>query len=140
VEARLFEEFLLSQQILTRQSLEEEFEQKITISEYLGGLSDLTGEIGRLAVVHGTSRDLVSLTPVYRVCESISRGLIEVTLTTGKFHQKSNTSRQNTAKIEGLIYDLTMSMKSDRRIHRPVDVMEGGKEDREDSRGNDEEI
>jgi predicted translin family RNA/ssDNA-binding protein len=144
----LFEEFLQSQTVLTRHSLELEFDQKITIPEYVGGLSDLTGEIGRIAVLYGTSRDLNALTPVHRFCDAISRGLSEITLSTGKFYQKSTTARQNTSKIEGLIYELTMNMKSERGIHRPLNVLEGNtgnsKEERGggggDERNEDEEI
>ena len=142
VEARLFEEFLQTQTVLTRQSLAVEFDQKITIPEYVGGLSDLTGEIGRIAVLYGTSRDLNALTPVHRFCDAISRGLNEITLGTGKFFQKSNTARQNTSKIEGLIYELTMNMKSERGIHRPLEALEGNnsREERGVERNDDEEI
>jgi predicted translin family RNA/ssDNA-binding protein len=136
----LFEEFLQSQTVLTRQELEVEFDQKITIPEYVGGLSDLTGEIGRIAVLYGTSRDLKALTPVHRFCDAISRELNEITLSTGKFYQKSNTARQNTSKIEGLIYELTMNMKSERGIHRPLNSIEGNSNhNSKEERGGEEE-
>lgn len=133
---------MLSQRILTRQEIEVELQQSITIPEYIGGLSDLTGEIGRLAVIYGTARDLSSLTPTFRFSECISRVLNEVTITTGKFYSKSNTARQNTTKIEGLIYELTMNLKNEMRSHRPVENLEEGRDPAEDGkdRGEEEEI
>lgn len=124
IEALLLQEWLINKQILTRQLIENELNQSITISEYIGGLSDLTGELGRLAVFYGTSRDISSLLSIHQVCNLILHGLQDITLSTGKYNQKTTTTRQNVIKIEGLVYEVTMVLKGSTRQTRPLDDIE----------------
>ncbi len=42
-----------------------------------------------------------------------------MTTITGKYSQKTNTAKQNTLKIEGLIYEISMALKSG-KSNRPM--------------------
>jgi len=75
-------------------------------SEYLGGLCDLTGEIGRKAVRLGTDRDLVGVKDCLATSDAI---LHEIeTLQGGVHHKKVEEVRRNVTKMERVVYELSL--------------------------------
>jgi predicted translin family RNA/ssDNA-binding protein len=64
VEGRLFLYFIRTKGLLT---IEDFLPVEIEISEYIGGLSDLTGELGRYAVVQASKRNYEAVHDILQV-------------------------------------------------------------------------
>jgi predicted translin family RNA/ssDNA-binding protein len=96
-------------------------EMKVVSShEYIGALSDFTGEIGRFAVVSASKRDLPAVRRVLQVDVAIA-GSITLLNTTGKYTQKANAVMTNMKKVEDIVYELSMLQRGGRagRIRDP---------------------
>lgn len=50
----------------------------LTVEEYLGGLYDFTGELGRLAVVKATERDLIGVTSYLDLLDDLEARLMQL--------------------------------------------------------------
>lgn len=77
--------------------------------EYLGGLCDLTGEVGRYAVQRGTERDV----PAVRLCLQTNAAIL-VSLEglgrlPGSIGKKIDAVRKSVEKIERMLYELSLS-------------------------------
>jgi predicted translin family RNA/ssDNA-binding protein len=79
----------------------------LTNHEYIGALSDFTGEIGRMAVAAASKRDLVSVRKVQQAGIAISQNLMQIN-TGGKFTKKVDAVNTNLRKVEDIVYDLSM--------------------------------
>lgn len=86
----------------------------VNASEYIGGLSDFTGEIGRLAVIAATSRDMLVLEEIHQVDVVLSLMLTKLN-STNRFSKKLDMLNTNLKKVEQLIFELKMSMRSGRK-------------------------
>lgn len=92
----------------------------VSSHEYIGALSDFTGEIGRFAVVSASKRDLPAVRRVLQVDVAIA-GSITLLNTTGKYTQKANAVMTNMKKVEDIVYELSMLQRGGRagRIRDP---------------------
>jgi hypothetical protein len=83
-------------------------------AEYVGALSDFTGEIGRLAVTAAGKRDFEAVQEVYQVdlvvCDALSR------MSGNRFAKKVEMVQGNTRKVGDLIYELRLLQWSGRAI------------------------
>jgi len=114
VEAILFQTWLRHQKILSLQDIRcnNNSADIITIEEYMGGLLDVTGEIGRYAVARGTERDVKAV----RFClETVLRIWTEIQKMGGssllhkKFLQKKlETLNFTVKKLEVNLYELNL--------------------------------
>lgn len=82
---------------------------ELSPDEYLGGLVDLTGEIGRWAVARAAERDAHAVTHALMTCLRIQ----DLTLSLGdvaphKLTKKFNDVNRNVSKLEKVLYDLTL--------------------------------
>ena len=96
-------------------------EMKIVSShEYIGALSDFTGEIGRIAVASASKRDLAAVRCVLQVDVAIA-GAITLLNTSGKYTQKAAAVMTNMKKIEDIVYELAMLQRGGRagRVRDP---------------------
>ena len=82
--------------------------------EYIGGLCDLTGEIGRFAVQRGTVRDVASIkqclysnTIIFNAIQSMDR--MSSFNGGGGASKKLDTVRTNVQKIERMLYEISLS-------------------------------
>lgn len=77
--------------------------------EYIGGLSDLTGEIGRFAVQRGTARDVDSV----RVCLSSNSAILRELQCMGRLPgntgKKLEAPSSSVRKLERILYELSLS-------------------------------
>lgn len=88
-----------------------DFDIHLEPEEYLGGLCDLTGEIGRYAVQRGTARDvrgvqlcLQTNSDIYTALQSLER------LPGGNsMGKKLDTVRQSVWKLERMLYEMSLS-------------------------------
>lgn len=75
--------------------------------EYVGALSDFTGEIGRMAVASASKRDIDTVRKIQQAGISISQNLMQIN-TGGKFTKKVDAVNTNLRKVEDIVYDLSM--------------------------------
>lgn len=96
----------------------EEFtEVQLEPEDYIGGLCDLTGEIGRFAVKKGTERDangvklcLETNTSILYAIESLSK------LPGGSIGKKIDPLRHSVEKLEKMLYELSLVKATGRNI------------------------
>lgn len=108
-------EWVLNQRVMALE------EMKIVSShEYIGALSDFTGEIGRIAVASASKRDLAAVRCVLQVDVAIA-GAITLLNTSGKYTQKAAAVMTNMKKIEDIVYELAMLQRGGRagRVRDP---------------------
>jgi len=86
--------------------------------EYLGGLCDLTGEIGRFAVQRGTARDSEGV----KFCMETNLSILFAMETLQRFpsgssiHKKMDQLRFSVEKLERMLYELSLLHSTGRRI------------------------
>ena len=105
----------------------------ITSLEYVGALSDFTGEIGRLAVMHAGRRDYAAVREVHQaqlvLCNAVTR------LSGNRFGKKLEAMQTNLRKVGDVLYELSMLQRSGRATRTkpaagggaaPADSKQGG--------------
>ena len=113
VEGRLFEEWLKTggQTILSSAELSDELPSplKMTEEEYLGGLVDFTGEIGRWAVLKATARDRDAVMRALSADLLVETALIKLgDSVPGRMQKKAGALRNNVKKLEHVLYELSL--------------------------------
>lgn len=126
-EGMLFLEWMTSRKLLTKAEL-----GIVNDVEYIGGLSDFTGEIGRVAVAYATNRNIEGVKEVMQTDVIVLSALAELNVT-GRYTKKVDAVAMNLRKVEDIVYELTLLGRGG-RAHR-----EGGDEMIEkDHKGEDE--
>lgn len=80
-------------------------------TEYLGGLSDLTGEVGRMAVALGTKRDLERVQQIRELCMVAVQFIGQAQHTFGRPNSKLTAALANLKKIEDIVYGLLLGAR-----------------------------
>ena len=78
----------------------------LTEDEYLGGLIDFTGEVGRFAVAAATKRDTAEVERCFSVALAVTEQ-VALLPTDGRLGKKLDALKSNTKKIEQLLFDLS---------------------------------
>jgi predicted translin family RNA/ssDNA-binding protein len=102
----------------------------VNSTEYIGALSDFTGEIGRMAVASASRRDTDSVRDVLQADVTIAGALMQAN-TSGKYTRKTDAVLQNLKKVEDIVYELSMLKKGGRvkeREAEPRDCKDNGAE------------
>jgi predicted translin family RNA/ssDNA-binding protein len=98
--------------------------------EYLGGLCDLTGEIGRYAVLRGTVRDVVGVQQCWRTNKNIATALESLSvarlLPGNHLFKKLDGVRHSVQKIERMLYELSLSEATGRAFQSEAASMVTG--------------
>ena len=81
----------------------------LDLDEYLGGLCDLTGEIGRYAVRKGTVRDYRGVYQCLEANGAILRAVQTLEKPPQRISKKMEQLRQSVSKIERMIYEISLS-------------------------------
>ncbi|OLQ00456.1 hypothetical protein AK812_SmicGene16906 [Symbiodinium microadriaticum] len=83
---------------------------ELTIPEYLGGLMDLTGEVGRLAIRKASAgREAVGDVEKCLACvEGVFQGVQDLVYLPGGVGKKMGALRSTLLKIEGVLYELAL--------------------------------
>lgn len=152
VEAKLFRGWLESsgRAVRTRPDLQRDLDQtsdetgddaaasspstpriRLSAAEYLGGLCDLTGEVGRFAVRAGTARDAEAVRRCLATNASILHALRHSAAELPhEIHKKMGPLRTSVEKIEHVLYELRLSeATAGRRRRRPAGAAELGTEE-----------
>ncbi len=74
---------------------------------YLGGLSDMTGELVRRSVLHATEGDHETVERIFEDVRRVVELLMEMDLT-GALRTKLDQAKQNLRKLEEIRYDLSL--------------------------------
>ena len=93
--------------------------------EYLGGLSDLSGEVGRFAVQRGTARDVAGV----KLCLVTNGAILREFQKMGRLPGKSGGNkmeavRRSVGKLERMLYELSLSEAAGGRNVQTDVVME----------------
>lgn len=81
----------------------------ITPEEYLGGLADLTGELGRRAVILATDRKADEVKKIKEFTETIYGEFVKFDFRNGDLRRKYDSIKYNLQKMERVLYDLEMN-------------------------------
>jgi predicted translin family RNA/ssDNA-binding protein len=98
--------------------LKEEMEL-INTAEYVGALSDFTGEIGRMAVAKASVRDIHTVKQILEA-DIVTSEAIQLLNTTGKYSKKSDAVTVNMKKVQSIVYDLNL-LNHGGRAGKPTD-------------------
>lgn len=82
---------------------------ELSPDEYLGGLCDLTGEIGRYAVQRGTERDADSVRLCLHSNQRILSAIQSMPVFPSGIGKKMDTLRRSIEKLERILYELSLS-------------------------------
>lgn len=82
----------------------------INSTEYVGALSDFTGEIGRLGVAAASRRDVEAVHCILQAMISVATGLMQLDCG-GRFNKKIEAVTTNLKKMEDIYYELNLLRK-----------------------------
>ncbi|KAL7451805.1 hypothetical protein ACHAWC_003593 [Mediolabrus comicus] len=99
----------------------DEINLPISVDEYLGGLCDLTGEIGRYAVARGTVRDKESVKVSLETSKQISLAIKMAGKLPGHINKKMNPLQQTVDKMERILYEQSLMEMAGRKFESSVE-------------------
>ena len=73
---------------------------------YLGGLSDLTGELSRKSVIEAIAKNKTEVKAIRELIEEIYGAFIKFDLRNGELRKKADAIKWNLNKVEEILYDL----------------------------------
>lgn len=109
-EGRIYEEWLQSQKILSLKDIRRDIPE-MTLDEYLGGLGDFTGEVGRFAVAAATRRDKAMVKKAKNVVMTVTKILLHINMNgkvPSRMSKKISALRNNLKKLEHLNYEMSL--------------------------------
>ena len=104
VEANLFYQVIKNKKFTEIKGLD------IGTGSYIGGISDLTGELVRRAVILATKRKYKEIRACHDIIEDIVSQLIQLNLM-GPLRNKFDQAKNSLRKIEEIMYDLEIKRK-----------------------------
>lgn len=88
-------------------------ELEVRSEEYLLGLADLTGELGRRAVLKATARDAAAVKTIKEALDTLYGEFVKFDFRNGDLRRKYDSIKYNLQKVERMLYDLTMNGGND---------------------------
>lgn len=85
----------------------------VSNEEYLGGLADLTGELGRQAVILATNRDKKAVELIKNFTEELYGEFVQFDFRNGELRRKYDSIKYNLQKMERVLYDLELQAKEE---------------------------
>lgn len=101
LEAELFYQAMNGQPISAIKNLD------LGVDQYIGALSDLTGELTRQAVLRATDKDYETVKRYTQIVEEVIGALIEFDLVS-HLRQKYDDAKRNLKRLEGIQYDISL--------------------------------
>jgi len=103
----------------------DEFGVELNPAEYLGGLCDLTGEVGRYAVQRATARDADGVRLCLQTNDSILVALQTMERLPGGVGKKLDMVRRSVEKLERILYEMSLSdATGGRNVQHVADSMD----------------
>ena len=91
--------------------------------EYVGALSDFTGEVGRLAVIQAANRDIEGVEAILQVDLIISLYLHQFSVL-GGLSKKVLAVNTNLKKVEDILYELKLQKMGGKALRRDPEPVE----------------
>ena len=101
-----------------------DFKLTLTMEEYLGGVCDLTGEVGRFAVERGTARDIDSVKLALHTCGLIQSAFQTMQKTPNSINKKMDQNRRSVEKLERMLYEMSLSEATGRKVQTSTAALE----------------
>ena len=101
-----------------------DFEIELEPEEYLGGLCDLTGEIGRYAVQRGTARDFDGVRACLETNSAVLLAIQMLERFPSGIGKKMDQLRLSVEKIERMTYELSLSEATGRKVDSEAVAMD----------------
>ncbi len=79
----------------------------VTVNDYMMGLCDLTGELGRRAVMAAIRKEKKEVKDIREFVDKIYYEFLKFNLRNGKIRKKSDAIKWNLKKIEEVLYDIS---------------------------------
>ncbi|GLI58648.1 hypothetical protein VaNZ11_000385, partial [Volvox africanus] len=131
VEARAFACFLAEGRLIRSDEL-----PLAEPEEFLGGVLDFTGELGRYAVARATVRDRAAVQLCRDLVDALMGRFLQFDLRNGFLRKKYDSLKYTLKKMEGTLYELALTeglglkiSSEDARVELPTAVGEGEEED-----------
>lgn len=105
----------------------EDFTIDLKPDEYLGGLSDLTGEVGRFAVQRGTARDTAGVKLALHTNSCILNAIQTMERTPSGINKKMDQNRRSVEKLERMLYEMSLSEATGRKVQTNAESMDAEK-------------
>lgn len=105
VEALAYFNFIKNKKIPTKDSL------KVSTDDYLMGLCDLTGELGRKAVNEAIKKNFKKTFEIKNLVEEIYGEFLKFNLRNSELRKKSDAIKWNLQKLEDLVFDIKIKGK-----------------------------
>jgi len=102
VEAICFYEFVKNNRLPSKASL------KVNAEDYLSGLCDLTGELGRKAIYDVIHKKFDEAEKIKELVHDIYGEFLKLHLRNGELRKKSDSIKWNLKKLEEVMYDVSM--------------------------------
>ncbi|GLE05963.1 hypothetical protein PINS_up015174 [Pythium insidiosum] len=102
-EAKCFAHYLETHTLLSQRAM-----ANVEREEYLGGVTDFTGELVRYAIVKATARDEAAVRRCHAMVEAISGELIQFDFRNGPLRKKYDSVKYNLRKLENTLYELSL--------------------------------
>lgn len=79
------------------------------VEEYLGGVLDFTGELGRLSIAQATRRDEAAVQKARDLTETIMGQFLQFDLRNGSLRKKYDALKYTLKKMENTLYELSLT-------------------------------
>ena len=100
VEARCYFDFISYGSVPSQQQLD------VQVEDYLMGLCDLTGELGRKTVLAAIAKDDAMVSKIRDLVDEIHGLFLQLNMRNGELRKKSDSIKWNLKKIEDVLYDV----------------------------------
>lgn len=104
VEAKTYLSFVESNTICLPESLP----KLMHYETYLGGISDLTGELAKRAVVLATKEEFEKVDGIKLFIEEIHELFLSFDFRSGELRKKAESIKYNLSKVENILYDISI--------------------------------
>jgi predicted translin family RNA/ssDNA-binding protein len=105
---------------------------------YLGGCLDFTGELGRLAVLKATRRDVRAVERIRDILDEFYAQLINFDFRNGALRKKYDALKYAVKKVETLMYELSLQTVSTASAADGAAAADAGADGGEDGGGGEE--
>ena len=83
-------------------------EIKVDAEDYLGGISDLTGELTRKAVILAIEKDFKGVAAIRKIVDEIHELFLKMNLRNSTLRKKADSIKWNLKKLEDIMYDVSL--------------------------------
>lgn len=103
-----FAEALCYYDYIKNRKIPNNHEIKVSAEDYLAGISDLTGELTRKAVIMAIAKNFDGVEEIKKVVEEIHELFLKMNLRNSNLRKKADSIKWNLRKLEDVMYDVRM--------------------------------